>query len=59
MFNESIDTTRQIAGTLYFSFSGVDALLGVDLRAVFSSIFRRIGYDCTSGVDLASETFIG
>lgn len=27
-----IDTTRQIAETLYFSLSGVDCLLGKDLR---------------------------
>ncbi|MCA1994468.1 MAG: hypothetical protein LDL41_20840 [Coleofasciculus sp. S288] len=51
-----IYTARQIAETLYFSLSGVDALQGEDLRAVFGSIFRRIRYDFESGVDLASET---
>ena len=54
-----IDTTRQIAETLYFSLSGVDALQGEDLRYVFCSIFGRISYNFKSGVDLASETFTG
>ncbi len=54
-----IDTTRQIAETLYFSLSGVDALQVEGLRDVFSSIFGSIRYDLKSGVDLAAETFTG
>jgi len=37
-----IDTTRQIAETLYFSLSGVDGLQSKGLRYVFCSIFGRI-----------------
>lgn len=54
-----IDTTRQIAETLYFSLSGVDALQGEDLGDVFGSILERIRYDFESGVDLASEILTG
>ncbi|NEO97820.1 MAG: hypothetical protein F6K58_03745 [Symploca sp. SIO2E9] len=54
-----IDTTRQIAETLYFSLNGVDALRGEDLRYVFARILGRICYDHFSGVDLAAETFTG
>ncbi len=54
-----IDTTRQIAETLYFSLSGVDALQGEGLGCMFGSIFLRIGYNFISGVDLAAETFTG
>ena len=59
LFNPKIDTTRQIPQTLYFSLSGVDALQGEGLRYAFDSIFRRIGYNFLSGVDLASETLTG
>jgi hypothetical protein len=54
-----IDTTRQIAETLYFPLSGVDALRGKDLRSVFCSILGLLCYDFASGVDLAAETFTG
>ena len=54
-----IDTTRQIAETLYFSLSGVDALQGKGLRYVFRAVFGRIHYNFKSGVDLAAETFTG
>lgn len=54
-----IDTTRQIAGTLYFSFSGVDGLQGEGLRYVFCSIFERMYYNFISGVDLAAEILTG
>jgi hypothetical protein len=54
-----IDTTRQIAETLYFSLSGVDALQVEGLRYVFGSIFGRIYYNFTSGVDLVAETSTG
>jgi hypothetical protein len=54
-----IDTTRQIAETLCFSLSGVDALQGKGLRDVFCSNFWRIRYDFFSGVDLAAETLTG
>ena len=58
-FQMFIDTTRQIAQTLYFSLSGVDALQGEGLRYVFCSIFGRIHYNFKSGVDSAAETFTG
>ena len=58
-FQMFIDTTRQIAETLYFSLNGVDALQGGDFRYVFCSIFGRIPYNFKSGVDLAAETFTG
>ncbi|MBR8839631.1 MAG: hypothetical protein DSM106950_37945 [Stigonema ocellatum SAG 48.90 = DSM 106950] len=54
-----IDTTRQIAKTLYFSLSGVDSLLRKGLRYVFCSIFAKMYYTFTSGVDLAAETLTG
>jgi hypothetical protein len=54
-----IDTTRQIAETLYFSLNGVDALQGEGLRYVFFSIFGRIPYNFKNGVDFAAETFTG
>ncbi|NET62506.1 MAG: hypothetical protein F6K47_42350 [Symploca sp. SIO2E6] len=58
-FNPKIDTTRQIAETIDFSLSGVDALQGEGLRCVFGAIFRRIWYNFWSGVDLAAETLTG
>ncbi|NET59951.1 MAG: hypothetical protein F6K47_28525 [Symploca sp. SIO2E6] len=58
-FNPKIDTTRQIAETLYFSLSGVDALQGQGLRCMFDSIFTRMWYNFWSGVDLAAETLTG
>ena len=58
-FQLFIDTTRQIAETLYFSLTGVDALQGEDLRRVFFAILGRICYDFRSGVDLAAETITG
>jgi len=54
-----IDTTRQIAVTLYFSLTGVDALHSKDLRCVFFAILGRIGYNFRSGVDLVAETLTG
>jgi len=39
--------------------SGVDALLGEDLRGVFLAILGRICYDFWSGVDFAAETLTG
>ncbi len=54
-----IDTTRQIAETLYFSLSGVDGLQGEGLRYVFCSIFERMHYNFISGVDSVPETFTG
>ncbi|BAZ71226.1 hypothetical protein NIES4106_60230 (plasmid) [Fischerella sp. NIES-4106] len=54
-----IDTTHQIPKTLYFSLSGVDCLLGKGLRYVFCSIFGRMYYTFSSGVDLAAETLTG
>jgi len=58
-FKLLIDTTRQIAETLYFSLTGVDALHSKDLRCVFVAIFERIGYNFRSGVDFAAETLTG
>ena len=40
--DEPIDTTRQIAETLYFSLSGVDTLHYKGLRCVFRAILGRI-----------------
>ncbi|HBB35721.1 MAG TPA: hypothetical protein DDZ80_32050 [Cyanobacteria bacterium UBA8803] len=57
--NIIIDTTPQIAETLYFSLSGVDALLCNGLRGVFLTILERICYSFWSGVDLAAETLTG
>ncbi|MFP5274681.1 hypothetical protein [Coleofasciculus sp.] len=57
--NQLIDTTYQIAETLYFPLSGVDGLLGEGLRCVFCSIFGRVGYNFSSGVDSAAETLTG
>jgi len=57
--NRLIDTTRQIAETLYFSLSGVDAIQGKRLRRVPCSIFGRTGYNFSSGVDSAAETLSG
>ncbi|MGB7441422.1 MAG: hypothetical protein WA919_10170 [Coleofasciculaceae cyanobacterium] len=54
-----IDTTPQIAKTLYFSLSGVDALQGEGLRYVFLSILDRICYSFWRCVDLAAETLAG
>ncbi|MFP4578352.1 MAG: hypothetical protein ACLFT9_22490 [Coleofasciculus sp.] len=54
-----IYTTRHKAETLYFSLSGVDALLGEGLRRVFCSIWARVGYNFSSGVDSAAETLSG
>ncbi|NET60157.1 MAG: hypothetical protein F6K47_29635 [Symploca sp. SIO2E6] len=59
LFNPKIDTTRQIAETIDFSLSGVDALQGEGLSGVFCSIFTRIWYNFWSGVDLAAETLTG
>jgi hypothetical protein len=57
--NIVIDTTRQIAETLYFSLSGVDALQGKGLSGVFLPILPKICYTFWSGVDLAAETLTG
>jgi len=54
-----IDTTRQIAETLYFSLTGVDALRGGGFRGVFCPIFGWMWYDFWSGVDSAAETLTG
>ncbi|HBL62285.1 MAG TPA: hypothetical protein DDZ80_28960 [Cyanobacteria bacterium UBA8803] len=54
-----IDTTRQIAETLYFSLSGVDGLQGKDLRYVFLPVLGPICYTFCTGVDLAAETLTG
>jgi hypothetical protein len=54
-----IDTTRPIAETLCFSFSGVDGLQGEGLRYVFCSFLGWIHYNFNSGVDLAAETLSG
>ncbi len=59
MVRGEIDTTRHKAETLYFSLSGVDALLEEGLRRVFCSIFGRMGYNFGSGVDSAAETLSG
>jgi hypothetical protein len=55
-FRRRIDTTRQIAETLYFSLSGVDCLYSKALRHVYVSNFGQICYAFTSGVDLRLET---
>ena len=57
--NIVIYTTRQIAETLYFPLSGVDALQGKGLSGVFLTILERICYTFWSGVDLAAETLTG
>ncbi|MEQ8999239.1 MAG: hypothetical protein RID53_22285 [Coleofasciculus sp. B1-GNL1-01] len=57
--NQPIDTTHQIAETLYFSLSGVDAIQGKGFRRVFGAIFGRTGYNFSSGVDLAAESQSG
>jgi hypothetical protein len=57
--NQLIDTTHHKAETLYFSLSGVDALLGEGLRRVFCSIFGQMVYNFSSGVDSVAETLTG
>ena len=58
-FQMFIDASRQIAETLYFSLSGVDGLQGKGLRYVVCSIFGRMHYNFSSGVDWAAETLTG
>ncbi len=54
-----IDTTQQIAEMPIISLSGVDYLLGKGLRYVFESIFGRMYYTFSSGVDLVAEILTG
>ena len=54
-----IDTSRQIAETLYFSLSGVDALYSKDLRYVYCAFFPHLLYSFSTGVDLAAESLTG
>ena len=54
-----IDTTQQIAETLYFSLTGVDCLLGKGLRYLSCAILHNIYNVFQSGVDLAAETPTG
>ncbi len=57
--NMVIDTTRQIAQMPIISLSGVDCLLGKDLKPVFDRILRNV-YDVFHRcVDLGAETLTG
>jgi hypothetical protein len=55
----TIDTTRQIAEIPIISLSGVDCLLGKDLRLMFYNILNNRYNVFQSGVDLAAETLTG
>jgi hypothetical protein len=55
----TIDTTRQIAEMPILSLSGVDCLLGKNLRVVFCNIFNNRYNVFESGVDLGAETLTG
>jgi len=55
----TIDTSRQIAETPIISLSGVDCLLGKDLRLVFDTVFKGTYSVFQSGVDLGAETLTG
>jgi hypothetical protein len=56
-FHTFIDTTPEIAESIYFSLSGVDGLHSKGLRYVVRSIFSQEKRGIMSGVDLASRIF--